>query len=137
MAQLAHSLSSGSAPHTQRSTSPHTEGSDQTSASVSVSHDKGQSQSAVSSDVRQGGHLDLLVVDAGSGDASVAMSCPPPAFLEAEFLGHAKEVLNLRGMLVVNCVSRAEEPYKAAVQALQVAVVLLITSECTTFSTVF
>ena len=28
------------------------------------------------------GQWDLLVVDAGSGNASEAMSCPPPAFLE-------------------------------------------------------
>lgn len=68
--------------------------------------------------------LDVLIVDAGSGDASVAMSCPPAAFLEPEFLQHAKEVLKGKGMLVVNCVSRAAEPYKAAVKALQVGCLL-------------
>ena len=64
--------------------------------------------------------LDVLIVDAGSGDASVAMSCPPAAFLEPEFLQHARQVLKAGGMLVVNCVSRAVEPYEAAVKALQV-----------------
>jgi len=68
--------------------------------------------------------LDVLIVDAGSGDASVAMSCPPAAFVEPEFLQHAKEVLKGKGMLVVNCVSRAAEPYKAAVKALQVGCLL-------------
>jgi hypothetical protein len=29
---------------------------------------------------------DAIVVDAGSGDAAAAMSCPPPAFLAADFL---------------------------------------------------
>ena len=68
--------------------------------------------------------LDVLIVDAGSGDASVAMSCPPAAFLEPEFLQHARQVLKGKGMLVVNCVSRAAEPYKAAVKALQVGCLL-------------
>ncbi len=69
---------------------------------------------------RSSQQLDVLIVDAGSGDASVAMSCPPAAFLEPEFLQHARQVLKGGGMLVVNCVSRAVEPYKAAVKALQV-----------------
>lgn len=74
-----------------------------------VSHDPGHSQP-----------LDLLVVDAGSGDASVPMSCPPAPFLESKFLGDAIQVLKPGGMLAVNCVSRAAEPYRAAVKALQV-----------------
>ena len=65
-------------------------------------------------------HLDLLVVDAGSGDASVPMSCPPAPFLESNFLENAIQVLKPGGMLAVNCVSRAAEPYRAAVKALQV-----------------
>lgn len=32
------------------------------------------------------GCYDAIVVDAGSGDAAAAMSCPPPAFLAADFL---------------------------------------------------
>ena len=48
------------------------------------------------------------------------MSCPPAAFLRLEFLQHARQVLEGKGMLVVNCVSWAAEAYKAAVKALQV-----------------
>ena len=77
-------------------------------------------QGPVSPGSRHSQHLDLLVVDAGSGDASVPMSCPPAPFLESRFLGHATEVLKPSGMLAVNCVSRAAEPYKAAVKSLQV-----------------
>ena len=29
-------------------------------------------------------HLDCLIIDAGSGDASLPMSCPPPAFLQPQ-----------------------------------------------------
>lgn len=32
------------------------------------------------------GRYDAIIVDAGSGDAAAAMSCPPPAFLAADFL---------------------------------------------------
>ncbi len=32
------------------------------------------------------GRWDAIIVDAGSGDATRAMSCPPPAFLTATFL---------------------------------------------------
>lgn len=70
-------------------------------------------------------HLNVLVIDAGSGDASQPMSCPPPAFLEAAFLQHARQVLKPEGMLVVNCVSRAAEPYQAAVKSLQASVILI------------
>ena len=73
----------------------------------------------------QRGHLDVLIVDAGSGDASVAMSCPPAPFLQNDFLQHAKQVLTPNGMLVINCVSRVAEPYKAAVKALQVGSCIL------------
>ena len=69
--------------------------------------------------------LDVLVIDAGSGDASQSMSCPPPAFLEAAFLQHARQVLKPEGMLVVNCVSRATEPYQAAVKSLQASLILM------------
>ena len=65
--------------------------------------------------------VDVLIIDAGSGDASVPMSCPPPAFLEPAFLQQAKQVLSSAGMLVVNCVSRATQPYKDAIKALQVS----------------
>lgn len=84
-------------------------------------HDPEQAQQQQERDLKQQPQeqLDVLIIDAGSGDASQPMSCPPPAFLEPAFLQHAKQVLQPEGMLVVNCVSRAIEPYKAAVKALQ------------------
>ncbi len=66
------------------------------------------------------GSLDLLVVDAGSGDASLAMSCPPAEFLKAEFLHQAREVLKPGGLMVINCVTRAESAFQSAVQAVRV-----------------
>ena len=88
------------------------------------SADSTHSQSPRGAESWSSQQLDVLIVDAGSGDASFAMSCPPAAFLEPEFLQHARQVLKGKGMLVVNCVSRAVEPYKAAVKALQVGCLL-------------
>lgn len=65
--------------------------------------------------------LDLIVVDAGSGDASLVMSCPPPPFLEAQFLRHAHAALKPSGMLAVNCVTRLDSAFEAAAAAVQVA----------------
>lgn len=109
VAQLAQRLSAHSAADAQQ-------------AAELVTHDSDPMQNPVSFDSSYSQHLDLLVVDAGSGDASVAMSCPPAPFLESAFLGDAKQVLKPGGMLAVNCVSRAAEPYRAAVKALQVGV---------------
>ncbi len=66
-------------------------------------------------------HLDLLIVDAGSGDASQAMSCPPPAFLEKDFLENAKQALRPGGVLAMNCVTRAKASLGAAVAAVKVS----------------
>ncbi|KAK9806887.1 hypothetical protein WJX72_006435 [[Myrmecia] bisecta] len=63
--------------------------------------------------------LDVIIVDAGSGDASVAMSCPPAPFVQAEFLRHAKQALHPEGMLVMNCVSRTDTPYQEAVETIK------------------
>ncbi len=126
VAQLAQSLSSGS---------PADSGSMSNDVSTPVHLQEQQEQTGHSADSKlsQSPHgaeswssqqLDVLIVDAGSGDASVAMSCPPAAFLEPEFLQHARQVLKAGGILVVNCVSRAVEPYKAAVKALQVGCLL-------------
>ncbi len=130
VAQLAQSLSSGSSADSE---------SVSNDASTPAQPPEQQEQTGHSADSKfdqtpHGGkswssqQLDVLIVDAGSGDASVAMSCPPAAFLELEFLQHAKKVLKGKGMLVVNCVSRAAEPYKAAVKALQVDACLLMQS---------
>lgn len=108
VAQLAQRLNISSADDAQQAAEP----AAQDSQSIA--------QSPVSLDSWHSQHLDLLVVDAGSGDASVPMSCPPAPFLESSFLGHARQVLKPDGMLAVNCVSRAAEPYKAAVKSLQV-----------------
>ena len=66
------------------------------------------------------GSLDLLVVDAGSGDASLAMSCPPAAFLEQPFLRNACTALRPGGLLAVNCVTRLDATFLQAAQAVQV-----------------
>lgn len=109
VAQLAQRLNANSAADAQQ-------------AAELAGLDSGSMQSPVSCDSPHSQHLDLLVVDAGSGDASVAMSCPPAPFLESTFLGDAKQALKPGGMLAVNCVSRAAEPYRAAVETLQVGV---------------
>ena len=66
------------------------------------------------------GSLDFLVVDAGSSNASLAISCPPAAFLEPRFLGQAAAALKEHGVLVVNCVTRSEAAFAAAVKAIKV-----------------
>ena len=71
---------------------------------------------------RSQGQFDIIVVDASSGQASHAMSCPPAAFVQPAFLGHARSALRPGGMLVMNCVTRLEEPFQAAVRALKVRV---------------
>ena len=113
VAQLAHRLSTSSADDAQQAAEP-------------AAHDsQSMTQGSASLDSWHSQHLDLLVVDAGSGDASVPMSCPPAPFLESRFLEHARQLLKPGGMLAVNCVSRAAEPYTAAVKALQVGAVAL------------
>ena len=116
IAQLQHRLVSTSAAQAQSSNTAKTTSGQH----PDPSHDSSPTQGLVSHNSWPSQHLDLLVVDAGSGDASVAMSCPPAPFLESRFLGQAKQVLRHGGMLAVNCVSRAAEPYTAAVKALQV-----------------
>lgn len=118
VAKLAHRLSSDLPAKSQTSERDGSGEAEQQESQPAGSEDRNRSSSDAES--RQSGHLDVLVVDAGSGDASVAMSCPPAPFLESAFLQHAKQVLTPQGMLVINCVSRAAEPYKAAVKALQV-----------------
>lgn len=121
VAQLAQTLSSGSSADSgNMSNAPSTPAHlPEQQKQTGLSADSKLSQSPHGAESWPSQQLDVLIVDAGSGDASVAMSCPPAAFLEPEFLQHAKEVLKAGGILVVNCVSRAVEPYKAAVKALQ------------------
>lgn len=65
--------------------------------------------------------LDVLIVDAGSGDASLAMTCPPAAFLGDRFLENARAAVRPDGLLIVNCVSRSAEAFSNAAAALQVS----------------
>lgn len=65
--------------------------------------------------------IDFLIVDAGSSDSSLAMSCPPPAFLQSTFLQDAREVLKESGMLIVNCVTRSEKAFAEAISSIQVS----------------
>lgn len=127
IAQLQQRLASSSAAQAHSSSTADSNSSQHPGAahaqqgnSSPMSNASSPSQGPVSHDSWPIQHLHLLVVDAGSGDASVAMSCPPAPFLESRFLGHAKQVLRHGGMMAVNCVSRAAEPFKAAVKALQV-----------------
>ena len=64
--------------------------------------------------------LDVLIVDAGSGDASLAMTCPPAAFLGEDFLENARAAVRPDGLVIVNCVSRSAEAFSKAAAALQV-----------------
>ena len=64
--------------------------------------------------------LDVLVVDASGGDPTQAMTCPPAAFLERDFLDNAHRSLAQEGLLVVNCVCRSEPIFNSAVASLQV-----------------
>lgn len=67
------------------------------------------------------GQYDAIIVDAGSGDATAAMSCPPPAFLTPEFLQQARAALSPGGVLAVNCVTRSAAAFSGAVSALKSA----------------
>lgn len=64
--------------------------------------------------------LKFLIVDAGSNDNSLAMSCPPPAFLQPEFLKATQSLLQDSGLLVVNCVTRSEEAFQQALASIKV-----------------
>ena len=81
-----------------------------------------QASSQQDTSLRSQGRFDIIVVDASSGEATHAMSCPPAAFVQTTFLGHARSALRRGGMLVINCVTRLEEPFQAAVEALKVRV---------------
>ncbi|KAK9819283.1 hypothetical protein WJX74_000127 [Apatococcus lobatus] len=63
--------------------------------------------------------LHLIVVDASSGDASLAMTCPPAAFVEQGFLRHAAACLRPEGVLAINFVTRSRDALVAAYQTLQ------------------
>eukprot|EP00884_Botryococcus_braunii_P023150 jgi/Botrbrau1/9519/Bobra.0211s0010.1 len=64
-------------------------------------------------------YLDLLVVDAGSGDASQAMSCPPAPFLEEAFLQNARRALGGSGLIAMNCVTRSPAALQAALASVK------------------
>ena len=76
------------------------------------------------------GSLDALVLDVGSNDASLGMSCPPPAFLAPSFLAAAAAALKPHGCLALNCVARSEASFSGALQALQDVFPVLLQTEC-------
>ncbi|XP_061096025.1 eEF1A lysine and N-terminal methyltransferase isoform X2 [Conger conger] len=55
----------------------------------------------------QGGHFyDVIMFDVDSKDATVGMSCPPPAFVETAFLEKVRNLLTPRGVFILNLVCR-------------------------------
>ncbi|KAJ8376359.1 hypothetical protein SKAU_G00069390 [Synaphobranchus kaupii] len=55
----------------------------------------------------QGGHVyDVIMFDVDSKDATVGMSCPPPAFVETHFLQKVHNLLTPRGVFMLNLVCR-------------------------------
>ena len=64
--------------------------------------------------------LHLIVVDASSGDASLAMTCPPAAFIEQGFLKDVVACLRPEGVLAINFVTRSRDALTAAYQTLLV-----------------
>eukprot|EP01026_Neomeris_dumetosa_P003207 TRINITY_DN1086_c0_g1_i8.p2 TRINITY_DN1086_c0_g1~~TRINITY_DN1086_c0_g1_i8.p2 ORF type:complete len:207 (-),score=29.24 TRINITY_DN1086_c0_g1_i8:118-738(-) len=63
---------------------------------------------------------DIVILDAGSSDPSLPMSCPPPIFVEDDKLSKTKEILNEKGVLMVNCVCRDEEVFQDLLKRLSV-----------------
>ena len=61
----------------------------------------------------------LICLDVDSKDVSLGMSCPPPAFLEANFLSKVKTSLHEDGLLVVNLSARSSELLKGALDAIK------------------
>jgi len=57
---------------------------------------------------------DVIVIDAGSADASLGMSCPPRPFVERPFLEACRSCLHPKGALAVNCVARSKSLYETA-----------------------
>jgi hypothetical protein len=74
--------------------------------------------------------LDAILLDAGSSDASLGMTCPPPVFLEPPFLAAAAAALKPSGgVLAVNCVSRSAPRFLAALAALRAVFPCLLQAE--------
>jgi hypothetical protein len=74
--------------------------------------------------------LDAILLDAGSSDASLGMTCPPPVFLEPPFLQAAAAALKpAGGVLAVNCVSRSAPRFLAALAALRAVFPALLQAE--------
>lgn len=67
--------------------------------------------------------LNVLIVDAGSSDASLAMSCPPAPFLKTAFLKAAHRALKPSGLLVVNCVTRSDTAFQEAYKKVEVSLI--------------
>lgn len=105
--------------HNNSATASSTTRDDESAANVtSQPGSHGQEVSAA-----QAGEIDklhLIVVDASSGDASLAMTCPPAAFMEQGFLKDAAACLRPEGVLAINFVTRSKDALTAAYQTLLV-----------------
>ena len=68
-------------------------------------------------DIRPGGSVDAIVVDASDSDPSLGMTCPPAPFVEPAFLHAAAAGLAPDGSLVINVVTRSQEAFAATLAA--------------------
>ncbi|KAK9804631.1 hypothetical protein WJX73_001334 [Symbiochloris irregularis] len=68
---------------------------------------------------QQPGSYRVLIIDAGTGDATVAMACPPAAFLTPEFLTSAAALLQPVSLLMLNCVTRSSEAFDQALRSIK------------------
>ncbi|XP_077986921.1 eEF1A lysine and N-terminal methyltransferase-like [Glandiceps talaboti] len=59
---------------------------------------------------------DIIMVDADSKDSTVGMSCPPPPFVEKEFLKKVSSILQDDGLFVLNLVCRDTDLKTSVIQ---------------------
>ena len=68
---------------------------------------------------RPGSHR-LVILDVGTGDARLPMSCPTPEFVSDTFLAQAAALLQPVALLILNCVTRSGEAFEQALTAIKV-----------------
>ncbi|KAJ8277836.1 hypothetical protein GJAV_G00080660 [Gymnothorax javanicus] len=68
----------------------------------------------------EGGHFyDVIMFDADSKDGTVGMSCPPPGFVEKDFLGKVRNLLSPTGVFILNLVCRNSALRESVVKRVQ------------------
>eukprot|EP01036_Dinobryon_divergens_P022612 gene22612-30885_t len=77
---------------------------------------------AAAREIRAGGGLSLLCVDADSKDAGLGMSAPPPEFTSDQALDDMLTVLREGGVLCINIVARSAQVRRAFLDRLQARV---------------